>query len=162
MMRAALQVGAWLAPLAILGLPAPAMACAYSRPVFTADPVGTGGDRLTEPKVRVERQLFVRGLVAVHATVIGGSGTVRRGDSIIIIVPKDDTANCYYGGLADPETVTSDGTLEGYVLLLARREPSGAFSAELASDGDRFRYAEFGRSRMRGEWRRARFESGHD
>ncbi len=145
-----------LALFAIPGFAAPATACRYSRPVFTAEPVRTYGSG--QVRVRVDEALMIGSrLTAVRATALADWGRTRRGRRIVIIVPPDDTANCYYGGLADPAAVTGDGALQGYAILRMRPEPSGAFSSWLATDADRTRYAAFAQGRLRGRWMRPRF-----
>lgn len=159
MRRIILSMGGALALYAIAGLATPATACRYSRSIFTAAPVGT--DMSGQVRVRVERGLMIRGrLAAVRATVLGDADMARRGDSIVIVVPRDDAGNCYYGGLADPETIGPDGALQGYVILGTRRAPSDAFPSWLTSDGDRLQYEAFTQGRLRGRWVRPRFTAG--
>jgi hypothetical protein len=150
-----LSIGALLALFAIPGFAAPAEACRYSRPIFTA---GLPGSRATtQVRVQVSEALMIGGLLtAVRATVVIGSGPVRRGDRIVIVVPRGDTGNCYYGGFADPGTVGADGLLEGYVILGTMR-PSGAFPAWLSQETDWSRYDDFTQGRRRGRWMRPRF-----
>jgi len=157
MRRTVLGMCGLLALFAMPGFAAPAKACRYSRPVFTAEPVRTLGSG--QVRVRVEEALMVGSrLTAVRATVLADWGRTRRGRRIVIIVPPDDTANCYYGGLADPAAVTGDGAVQGYAILDGMRpEPSGAFSSWLASEADRTRYAAFAQGRLRGRWMRPRF-----
>jgi hypothetical protein len=146
-----------LASFAMAGLAAPATACSYSRPVVAAHPIATHQSHLAEVRVRVEQTLILPRLVAVRATVLGDSALFWRGNRIVIVLPGDDTASCYHGGLADPETIATDGSLQGYVALKAKADSPGVFSAWLASEQDRFRYAEFAQGKVNGEWRRARF-----
>jgi hypothetical protein len=161
MTRTGLYIGPLLASFAILGSSAPALACAYSRPIVTARPVETNQNHLAQVRVRVQRTLVGRRLFAARATVLADMGIFHRGDRIVILLPRDESVSCYHGGLADPEAVAAYGSLEGYVVLV-KRESSGAYSAWLVSEEDRFRYDEFAHGRMRGEWRRARFRSGDD
>jgi hypothetical protein len=141
---------------------APATACASSRPLFTADPVDANGRHQVEVLVRSDEALLYWGrqLGALRATVLGGSG-ITPGTSIVIIVPDDSEANCNYAGLADEKAVVrDDGSLEGYVVLIAEPESSGAYSSNLATSRDRLRYSAFAEGRIRGHWVRRRFSSG--
>jgi hypothetical protein len=155
MRRMRFSIGALLAMFAIPGFAAPAQACRYSRPIFTARLPGSLAT--TQVRVRVSEALTIGGrLTAVRATVVIGSGRVRRGDRIVIVLPRSDTGDCYYGGLADAGTVGVDGVLEGYVTLGTMR-PSGAFPAWLSEETDWSRYDDFAQGRRRGQWVRPRF-----
>lgn len=161
MRRIVLGLCGMLAQFALPGFASPAMACRYSRPIFTAEPAGAPGT--AQVRVQVEQALMIGNrLAAVRATVLGGVGRFRRGDRIVIILPRDDTGDCYHGGLADPETVAADGSLEGYVIVGTRRQPSGAFPAWLTTEIDWSRYRDFAQGRRRGRWMRPRFTADRE
>ena len=146
---------------AAAGAASPAMACSFSRPVFTAGPA-----QPQPVRVRVDQILLIGGQVgggvpgAVRATVLDDSTVARRGDRITIIVASGNDGNCYFGGLAEPEAVSGAGTLEAYVSLSRAGDRAGAFSAWPATDSNRRRYAAFMEGRLRGRWVRARFATG--
>jgi hypothetical protein len=156
MRRTILCICGALALFAVAAFAAPAVACGTSRPVFNADSVRTYGPG--QVRVRVVQALMIGArLAAVRAIVLAGSGIARAGDRIVIVVPPNDTANCYYAGLADPGTITAEGSLEGYVALTAMRALPGTFSGWPASENDRSRYSAFAQGRLPGQWVRARF-----
>ncbi|HVQ06811.1 MAG TPA: hypothetical protein VMS43_00100 [Allosphingosinicella sp.] len=143
---------------AIAGLATPAMACRYSRPVFTAEQ-----GRANAVKVRVERVLSIaegRSPLAVRGTVLEDSAMARRGERIVIVVPTGMPENCYYFDFYDSSAITGDGALEGYVDLELAREPSGAFASVASPGRDRRQYDRFARGRLQGRWVRARFGIG--
>jgi hypothetical protein len=145
-----------LALFAVPGFATPAIACQFSRPVFSAQPNPVQG---VEVKVRVEQTLLRSDgrVIAVRALLLGDSSLARRGERIIIIVPTRQPDICNYWGFADPETVAADGSLTGYIDLVEAREPSGAFSAVAAHRSDARLYDRLARAGRAGEWVAARF-----
>ncbi len=155
-----MRAGALVAALLFLAVATPAQACRFSRPVVAAQPSRVNG---VEVEIAVDGVLWITGRVAaVRAAVVRDSDVARRGERVVIIVSTEQPEDCYYAGFADPRTVGRDGSLRGFVDVVARREASGAFSAVVARPVDRSRYDRFVQGTLPGRWMPARFGRGEN